>query len=265
MIQLGSLHRSKFCEPRTSVDEQFKEEQKLMSVEVLDRNSRVAGLSATFRKPVGGPECELVDWFLQQDIVNVPRGCRVTVFREPRLESGFPDLVVVIWNERVANKWNKERALLSPADIRILHYLAQQGPKSEVELSAIFSNRLHDRLRRLELAGSIRSTKNLWHACSLAKNYAVRRIVAVEAKLSRWSEVLEQAHLNTWFASESYVLIPQLPRSEVFSESARMHGIGIWTKDEGRVRPARKGCGHLPLSYASWLFNEWVWQAARFH
>jgi ribonuclease HI len=39
--------------------------------------------------------------------------------------------------------------------------------------------------------------------------FAVSKIVAVEAKLGNWQRALSQAVGNTWFASESYILIPK--------------------------------------------------------
>ena len=247
-----------------SITEQFREERpESMSVSILDQNSRIHGLRTSFRKHTDGPERELVNWFLEQDAIRTPRGCRTTLFREPRLESGFPDLVAVTWHERTASEWSDARAELTSAEIRVLHYLAHHGPCTEEELSAIFVNRLSLRLDRLLDAETVRRTSSRWVARPLSKIFAVRRLVAIEAKLSQWADVLQQAHLNTWFATESYVLIPKLPRSESFSDSARSQGIGIWTKEHGEVFSASHHGNALPRSYASWLFNEWVWQAAR--
>lgn len=234
-----------------------------MNAAILDNNSRIDGLGASFRHHVGGPECELVDWFLKQNAIGTPRGCRVTLFREPRLESGFPDLVAVIWHEATARSWSDARVSLTAADIRILHYMAHRGPCNEEELSGIFVKRLGSRLERLLEAGTIRKTRSHWIARPLSKIFAIRRLVAIEAKLNQWAAVLQQAQLNTWFATESYVLIPKLPKSKSFSDSARTLGIGIWTQECGEVHSAAQDKSGLPRSYASWLFNEWAWRAAR--
>ena len=65
-------------------------------------SSKTPGLS--FRKGKAGPEQELLDWFLQQKLISIPRGHNVSIFREPRLPSGFPDLVIVVWNVSVARQ-----------------------------------------------------------------------------------------------------------------------------------------------------------------
>ena len=234
-----------------------------MTLSILDDSSskHCLGLGAAFRKQVPGPEIDLIDWFLEQQPIRVPRGCRGTIFREPRLESGFPDLVAVIWHINTARQWSPERASLTPADVRVLHHLAHRGPCTEGDLSVLFTDRLRSRLERLEMANTVRRTKTHWHARPLSQTFAVRQIIAFEAKLSKWSAVLEQAYLNTWFASESYVLIPKLPRSSSFEQSARSRGIGIWTKQHGKVSSAAGEANATPRSYASWLFNEWVWRA----
>jgi hypothetical protein len=98
----------------------------------------------------------------------------------------------------------------------------------------------------------------------LRKNFAVRRIVAFEAKISDWRGAIQQAALNKWFASESYILVPRIPARSVIIETAEAAGVGVWI--EGEVSPylvTPRVNSREPLSYASWLFNEWSWRFAR--
>jgi hypothetical protein len=90
--------------------------------------SGALGIGTSFRRQRGGPERALIDWFLGNDSVRVPSGCRLTIFQEPRLESGFADLVIVFWRERQTWEWNPARAKLTSEDIRLLHYLHHNGP-----------------------------------------------------------------------------------------------------------------------------------------
>jgi hypothetical protein len=92
--------------------------------------------------------------------------------------------------------------------------------------------------------------------------FAVRRIVAIEAKVSDWQDGLQQAFQNSWFASESYLLMPHIPRSPLLLEESARFGVGLRTQgqplDNGELCPRQVP---VPRSYASWLFNEWVWRA----
>ena len=229
----------------------------------IHRPRRLKGIGLTGgRKRRPGPEHELVDQFIRGAPFPVPRGCRVTLFREPRLESGFPDLVIVLWSEAVARRWAPCRAALTTADIRLMQLLVTEGPLREQEILSVFSRDVSQSLERLCDAQMIHKSRGAWAHRSLASSFAARQIIAVEAKISEWSGALEQAFLNTWFASASYVLVPHAPRGSMLLANARQRGVGVWTASEEllRVRPSKDPT--LPRSYASWLFNEWAWRAA---
>ena len=107
----------------------------------------------------------------------------------------------------------------------------------------------------------VQQQRNSWSARSLSTIFAVRRIISIEAKMNEFSAALEQAYLNTWFASHSYVLLPKVPKKESLINAAKTLGIGIWAKDIELVEaPSQQEI--LPRSYASWLFNEWAWKTA---
>ncbi len=228
---------------------------------VDERWSQASGIP--FRRLQVGPEQELVNWFLQELPFSPPAGCRTTVFREPRLESGFPDVVVVIWRPETTLRWADQRRELTTRDIRVLHHLALRGPSTLEELSEPFAGGLVRCLERLESAATIRRIGKRYSARSLSRTFAVQRIIAFEAKVRGWNGVLAQASLNTWFASHSFVLIPDSPRVEDFAQAALLRGVGVWTQDHGCVSQPAEDIGRLPLSYASWLFNEWVWRIHR--
>ena len=47
-----------------------------------------------------GPEFELVKGFLSDLPIKIATGCEAVIFQEPRLPSGSPDLVIVIWDKK---------------------------------------------------------------------------------------------------------------------------------------------------------------------
>jgi hypothetical protein len=129
-------------------------------------------------------------------------------------------------------------------------------------LNLLFRAQAEPSLEKLLLAGMIHHSRGNWQSRPLSKIFAVRRIVAVEAKVSEWRAALNQAFLNTWFTPESYILIPTLPRKTALLEAALQRGIRVLCKERTQwdLVPYVTGA---PRSYASWLFNESAWRASR--
>lgn len=226
---------------------------------IVDSTTNPSKSGILFRKGRSGPEQDLVDWFLELHAVKAKKGERLTVFREPRLPSGFPDLVVVVWNESVAAKWATERRSIIPLDLRLMQHLATVGPIRTLDLKPLFGSETERSLGRLERADMVVLRKGRWQARALSRTFAIRRIVAIEAKVAEWRAALDQAFINTWFTAESYVLVPAIPKGTALLETALQHGIGVLSKERSRLveRPITQ-----PRSYASWMFNEWTWRLA---
>jgi hypothetical protein len=199
---------------------------------------------------------DLVSSFLRARLFNPPPQCDMAAFQEPRLPSGFPDLVLVFWRRDVVSTWNETRADLTTSDIRLAHYLYQVGPTVASDLEDSFGRKALRSIERLCAAGVARPVRDKWRIAPLSQIFAVRQLIAIEAKVNEWSAGLEQAWLNTWFASESYLLIPRVPRGSTVLEEARKLGIGVCTDQCRKVAPTCRP--RLPASYVSWLFNEWI-------
>lgn len=226
---------------------------------IVDSTTNPSESGILFRKGRSGPEQDLVDWFLELRAVKPKKGERLTVFREPRLPSGFPDLVVVVWNESVAARWATERRSVVPADLRLMQHLATAGSARTLDLKLLFGPGTERSLGRLERADMVVLQKGKWRARALSRIFAIRRIVAIEAKVAEWRAALDQAFINTWFTSESYVLVPAIPKGAGLLETALQHGVGVLSKERPRLVERRIT---QPQSYISWLFNEWTWRLA---
>lgn len=226
---------------------------------VLDRCGCARDVGAAFRRPKSGPESELVQWFLDGSLVAVPRGSSMTVFREPRLESGFPDLVFVQWHETRTADWRPERLKLRAEDIKALHALWNAGPTTGFALGATLGKKIKSSLEMLLDANVVCYRAGRWKVRPLSKIFAVQRIIAIEAKTDDIQGGLHQALLNTWFASVSYLLTPHVPRAAGVRDRATVFGVGLWSQRAGVIH--RPSAAPVPRSYASWLFNEWVWRA----
>jgi len=237
--------------------------QKMTAVDacfsVIDSDSSCNTIGASFRKKRSGPEQDMIQAFLQTMPFDVPRGSHATVFQEPRLESGFPDLVVVIWRERITRNWRPERTLIKPQDLRLMHFLHYTQQAGEDDVVAYFGQRANSSLERLRAAEMVRRVGRSWKPYALNRSFAASKIIAIEAKIGKWNEVLNQAFLNTWFASTSYALIPRAP-SEAQLAEAQQRGIGVYSFDETKIEEFSSESHQLPRSYASWMLNEWAWR-----
>lgn len=234
-----------------------------MTIAVLNSDSAHAELGPSFRRSQPGPESDMISSFLDgPPTLTIPRNCAVTIFCEPKLEVGFPDLVIVIWHVPTASRWQRNRALLAPSDHRLLHYIHQVGRTESEELHLAFGTGTAESLDRLHEAELIRRTGTGWTPRALSRTFAARRIIAIEAKIAEWTSAVEQATRNTWFASESYVLVPHVPRRSELLERAALHGVGVITAAADFDASVEPLPGTLPSSYASWLFNDWAWRAS---
>lgn len=231
---------------------------------LLNETSRLFVLTSDMCRRVGvaprrqrmGPELELVQSFLAEPMFSVPRHCEVAVFQEPRLPSGFPDLVIVMWNRNTIRNWNTSRRNLTTRDVRLAHFLYQSGASTLAEITVGFGKQSLASLERLHEAGMATLARDKWTMKPLRNIFAVQQLIAIEAKVTEWSAGLQQAWVNTWFASESYLLIPRIPRGSGVLEQAKKLGIGVWAGNAQAMEPSCRP--KLPASYVSWLFNEWV-------
>ena len=126
-----------------------------MTIAILDRNNAPGNIGTLFRRSRPGPETKLVGSFLEGLQVSIPRGCNATVFCEPRIESGFPDLVIVVWNVAVARKWNLERSRLKREDFQLIQYLLHSGPLTYSDLGVRLNRPVSSNLTRLEAANLV--------------------------------------------------------------------------------------------------------------
>lgn len=66
----------------------------------------------------------------------------------------------------------------------------------------------------------------------------IKRIRVVEAKLSNWKYVIDQAERHLWFSNESYILLPNHSKHilEQAQKSCIDYGIGMVTLVNGKVK-----------------------------
>lgn len=227
---------------------------------IVDRDTAPDG--AVFRRTQSGPELELIERFIAaMPLVHAPDS-RVTLLREPGLESGYPDLVIVVWRDARTADWGEGRLALITEDLRLMHYVFQRRRVVRSELERHFGARFaRSSTERLHSAGLVRPTGQAWFPCAFERAFAATKIIAVEAKIGKWADVLNQARLNTWFASKSYVLVPRVSHERV--REAQRFGIGVLSPEQDIIREWGASSGPLPRSYASWVMNDLAWRASK--
>jgi hypothetical protein len=229
----------------------------MLSIDSVSAYPAFGSLRPSFRRPTRGPEYDLAVAFAERCLPSAPPGQQLEVFLEPRLPSGFPDVVAVYWSERAAAR--APDADLALNDIRLLHHLSDVGSADRAALEMLFGPSLRRSLMTLIEAGFVSATARTYKAAPLRETFAVTRLVSIEAKVRDWQRGLRQATINTWFASESYLLLGRLPNDPRLSEVASREGIGVLTPDNPLENPViRAQEDSLPKSYAAWLFNLWA-------
>lgn len=182
-------------------------------------------------------------------------------FREPALPTGFPDLVAVVPRQQELLV-KPERFALGSEHLQLLHYIfsARSTSISAAADALLWSERsLKTMVEELESAELIRRSPRRVRCAALKEVFVAKRIIAIEAKIDKWEEAIRQAVGNTWFASDSFILLPDKRWSEEVREAATRFGIGVFTHDgtQTRVR-MRAQSRRIPASYGSWLVNEWA-------
>lgn len=232
---------------------------------ILEFKTTDPEIGVSVRTQIEGPEADLLNKFVYQYIDKLGTLKRhYALFYEPLLPTGYPDLVVVSYSPNKYESWTRERAKLGVLELKVLHHLyyVKGATSSSIEHQLGIESRLLLRtLERLMDTSMVRRTKQQWLPKPLSSSYGINNIKTIEAKISDWRGAIGQASMNRWFSSESCVLSPVSKPSEQFINNAKSKGIGIYAMPSGMraktVQKPKRFSG-LPVSYASWLFNEWI-------
>jgi hypothetical protein len=230
------------------------------SYKLVDSQSNLPDMDLRFRRSRCGPEEDFIRSFLAKLRRKTQPDLQLTIFKEPRLETGAPDLVGVLWHLPTTERWNESRLLLERQDFRVIHQVTQTGSIGTACVQNLFGNRVAASVERLQAAGMISVDRGVISACPLDRLYAVRHIFAIEAKIRAWRMALRQAFLNRWFATTSHVLLPKMPSNSSMLSEARSLGVSVWGPDATKLTLKVPSTTSSPVSYASWLFNEWAWK-----
>lgn len=229
---------------------------------VLDFKESCPSISLKSRPTRVGPEWNLVQDFSEY-IVELfkTRNNKLAIFYEPLLESGFPDIVVAEFSERVFDNWNEARTQLKPKDFKILnHIYTERGATIDCLASKLGYKQkdIEKVIQRLYEASLLKITKTNICPKKHSSVFGIKKLIAFEAKMNDWQTVFQQALTNKWFASEVYVLSPVSTPALKTIQYAEKNGIGIYTFNGIVNKVCLAEQRPIPSCYATWLFNEWI-------
>lgn len=231
-------------------------------VMMLDHNIKSIGLYT--RTVTEGDELELVKAFIDYYIHGFLKNNKVNnlaVFVEPKVASGFPDIVFASYSAKILDDWSDEREKLDTNDLKVLSHLILSEGCSGDDLMMGLKLREKDVLQALEdLLDSkmIWRSQGLWRPVDMKKIYHIKKLVSVEAKMTDMKKVAEQSLINTWFASQSYALINTANPQASTIKSFEKQGTGLYCKRKSFKKVVEAQKLKLPSSYLSLQFNEWI-------
>ncbi|MDZ4064896.1 MAG: hypothetical protein U1E22_09550 [Coriobacteriia bacterium] len=211
-------------------------------------------VASRFRRPTPGPEFELLSRYLERSLPVPNPEERMAVFVEPRLETGCPDAVAVYWRPD-GTECMRTLEALTVSDDRLVQFVWVAGSVRRAALVDQLGPAAAKRARELVEMGLL-SEVDGEEICVAQHSLVLSRLIAIEAKLRGPSSALSQAARNTWFASESFALLPNLPTASSLCARYKACGVGILTPGDQVSDPSlparRQG---LPQSHVTWRFN----------
>lgn len=195
--------------------------------------------------------------------INKNHKYNASIIQEPYTGFGYADLVCIIWDQSIRNKWSDKRNELDITDIKILHHLYNVKifkEKSEIMKELGFSLRKANKsVGKLLEAELVTMNKQNKIKIKLIKEiFFIKEIISIEAKLHNWKRALEQSVNNTYFSSQSYTLFPDKIITKRLLEEYINTDVGIISFEKSyRVikKPKRRT---IPSSMSSWFFNEHI-------
>ena len=235
--------------------------------QVIILNESMPDIGLHTRTATAGAEYALVEQFIDYYCHRFTRNnkkMKLAVFMEPRIESGFPDLVFASYLPSITDNWSNQREMLDVFDLKLLSYLCNAkdvSGRNIIRKLGFSEKQTITSLEKLMDAKLVSYRERSWRVRELRDVFSLTKLMAVEAKLSDVSKVVEQSHLNTWFASHSYALTNSMrPQNETINTFSRF-GIGLYCKGSQFRRVVEAKRYDLPSSYLSFQFNEWIGKA----
>ncbi|MCI6266497.1 MAG: hypothetical protein MR598_06625 [Erysipelotrichaceae bacterium] len=130
--------------------------------------------------------------------------------------------------------------------------------KIKTQLGLTGDNDLLPILEKLYDADLIVRKNGFYEPKSLELIYGIKKLEAFEAKINNITTVVEQANVNNWFASKTFILSNVNHPTEKTMQKLEKTGVGMYALDQDFIKLKEAKIHSLPTCYISLLFNEWI-------
>ena len=232
--------------------------------DILEVYNNYRELGIKNRQITEGKEIELVREYIdyrKEEFRPEPEK-KMMIFLESKVDNAYPDIVFVEYNPENYLDWNQKRFDLGKEDLKILYHLyvkkGLDGSEIVTQLGVSWKDAMLC-IERLYDAKLVTRNNGKWGLIDENK-IMPHKIEAVEAKLNKWDEVLQQSIINKNFASESYALsVSESKPSREMLNKFRRFGIGVYLRRGNTFDRTRQAVSkNIPVSFHSIHFNEWV-------
>jgi hypothetical protein len=203
--------------------------------------------------------CDVLSRHLDTLLFRPGQTARACALSEQAVGAVIPDFIYVRTDELPAGRVSHNLTRIEAAIVALV--LQRNGLDILTLAETLFStpSRLEPRLSVLRKKGVLVLEASGSYRTADPFDVERRHIVAVEAKLTRWQDALEQAVSYLTFANESYIALPHdlLTRRPGIAEEASARGIGVIG-----VRP--DSAEHISQAVRRTLQSpEWIWLLSR--
>lgn len=240
------------------------EKRGAVMLDILEIYDNYHSLGIKNRNITEGEEIKLVREYIEyrKSLFEASKDRKMAIFLETKVENAYPDIVFVEYNPNNYINWNKTRELLEKRDLKILYHIYFKGGVQLTDLvtqlgvtwkeAGISIEKLYD-------SKLIKRENGAWELID-ERQISTQSIQAVEAKINKWDEVLQQGIINRNFASESYALSVSKtnPKKDILLKFKKF-GVGLCVKSGDSfniIKTAKQS--QIPVSFNSILFNEWI-------
>lgn len=234
-----------------------------MSNKVIIFENEAIDINYKARKPTFGPELELTNQFISsitQSYKN--KNYNLALFVEPKISSGYPDVVIAEYHPRLMDTWVEGREKLASNDFTLLSILYTNKILSFQQLidtTHLSSRDILVSTEKLLDCQMIDRKNGYWMLVNKKKLFTIRKLSAIEAKINNWQTALTQATLNIGYASESFILSNVKTPKESTIKMIKEHGIGIYNMYEDKATMVSEAkVFPMANNKTVWQFNEWI-------